>query len=54
MEPINGSLNDIAGLYNKDLNILGLMPHPERAIDMKTGTNDGSKIFESALNFFAT
>ena len=53
LEPINGSLNNIAGLYNKDLNILGLMPHPERAVDKKTGTNDGSRIFESALDFYS-
>ena len=38
----------------KNLNILGLMPHPERAVDLKTGTNDGSRIFESALNFYST
>ena len=54
LDPINGSLNNIAGLYNKDLNILGLMPHPERAVDIKTGKNDGSRIFESALNFYST
>ena len=54
LNPINGSLNNIAGLYNKNLNILGLMPHPERAVDIKTGTNDGSRIFESALNFYST
>ena len=54
LDPINGSLNNIAGLYNKNLNILGLMPHPERAVDIKTGTNDGSRIFESALNFYST
>ena len=53
LEPINGSLNNIAGLYNKDLNILGLMPHPERAVDKKTGTNDGSRIFESSLDFYS-
>ena len=54
LNPINGSLNNIAGLYNKNLNILGLMQHPERAVDIKTGTNDGSRIFESALNFYST
>ena len=54
LNPINGSLNNIAGLYNKNLNILGLMPHPERAVDIKTGKNDGSRIFESALNFYST
>jgi phosphoribosylformylglycinamidine (FGAM) synthase-like amidotransferase family enzyme len=46
-EPINGSLNNIAGLYNDKFNILGMMPHPERAIDTQTGTDDGIKLFQS-------
>jgi len=46
-EPINGSLNNIAGLYNDEFNILGMMPHPERAIDNQTGTDDGIKLFQS-------
>jgi len=46
-EPINGSLNNIAGLYNNKFNILGMMPHPERAIDNQTGTDDGIKLFQS-------
>lgn len=48
-EPINGSLNNIAGLYNNSFNILGMMPHPERAIDNQTGSNDGIKLFQSML-----
>jgi phosphoribosylformylglycinamidine synthase subunit PurQ / glutaminase len=51
VDPINGSLNDIAGLYNQKFNVLGLMPHPERAIDIRTGSDDGIKFFESMLNF---
>ncbi len=46
-EPINGSLNNIAGLYNDKFNILGMMPHPERAIDIQTGTDDGIRLFQS-------
>ena len=46
-EPINGSLNNIAGLYNDKFNILGMMPHPERAIDTQTGTDDGIRLFQS-------
>ena len=44
-------MNDIAGLYNQKFNVLGLMPHPERAIDIRTGSDDGIKFFESMLNF---
>ena len=43
----NGSLNDIAGILNKEKNILGMMPHPERAIDEIVGGIDGFGIFES-------
>jgi phosphoribosylformylglycinamidine synthase len=43
----NGSLLNIAGVYNKEKNILGMMPHPERAIDYNTGSNDGVLMFES-------
>jgi phosphoribosylformylglycinamidine synthase I len=43
----NGSLLNIAGVYNKEKNILGMMPHPERAIDSNTGSNDGVLMFES-------
>ena len=46
-EPINGSLNNMAGLYNNKFKILGMMPHPERAIDNQTGTDDGTKLFQS-------
>jgi len=47
----NGSLNDIAGISNDAGNIVGLMPHPEHAIDKLTGpSEDGLRIFKSVLN----
>lgn len=48
----NGSIENIAGIFNKKKNILGMMPHPERAIDINTGSVDGIKMFESLLNSF--
>jgi phosphoribosylformylglycinamidine synthase len=45
----NGSCLDIAGIFNKQKNILGMMPHPERASDLILGSNDGSLIFESII-----
>ena len=46
----NGSCNDIAGIFNKQKNILGMMPHPERAAENILGSKDGVKIFESILS----
>ncbi|MCL6526957.1 MAG: phosphoribosylformylglycinamidine synthase subunit PurQ [Thermaceae bacterium] len=43
----NGSLNDIAGIVNARGNVLGLMPHPERAVEAALGTTDGLGVFES-------
>jgi phosphoribosylformylglycinamidine synthase I len=43
----NGSLRDIAGVCNEAGNVLGLMPHPEHAVDPLTGSADGLGIFES-------
>ena len=43
----NGSLRDIAGVRNEHGNVFGLMPHPEHAVDLLTGSTDGLKIFES-------
>ena len=43
----NGSLRDIAGVTNRTRNVLGLMPHPEHAVDPLTGSTDGAKILES-------
>ena len=42
----NGSLNNIAGIYNKKQNILGMMPHPERMIDKSLGGEDGTLFFK--------
>jgi phosphoribosylformylglycinamidine synthase len=47
-ENFNGSARDIAGVTNHGGNVLGLMPHPEHAVDLLTGSADGLKLFESA------
>ena len=46
----NGSCLDIAGILNKRKNILGMMPHPERAAESIIGSKDGIRIFESMLS----
>ncbi|MBA2579266.1 MAG: phosphoribosylformylglycinamidine synthase subunit PurQ [Thermoleophilaceae bacterium] len=43
----NDSRRDIAGVTNRAGNVLGLMPHPEHAVDALTGSTDGARIFES-------
>jgi phosphoribosylformylglycinamidine synthase len=43
----NGSLADVAAICNQDGNVMGLMPHPEHAVDPLTGSDDGARIFES-------
>jgi phosphoribosylformylglycinamidine synthase subunit PurQ / glutaminase len=43
----NGSLDDIAGVANEAGNVVGLMPHPEHAVDVLTGSADGGRLFES-------
>jgi phosphoribosylformylglycinamidine synthase len=43
----NGSTSDIAGVYNKDFNVLGLMPHPENLIDPLVGGIDGRALFRA-------
>jgi phosphoribosylformylglycinamidine synthase subunit PurQ / glutaminase len=45
----NGSMRDIAGIVNGAGNVLGLMPHPERAVDALLGSADGLPLFESIL-----
>lgn len=45
----NGSLNNIAGICNREGNILGLMPHPERASDPTLGGTDGIRLFQGLL-----
>ena len=49
----NGSLRNIAGLLNERGNVLGLMPHPERACDPLLGGTDGNAIWESVLGAVA-
>ena len=46
----NGSTNDIAGVANEAGNVVGLMPHPEHAVDELTGSADGRKLFESVVH----
>jgi phosphoribosylformylglycinamidine synthase len=46
----NGSMNDIAGIVNAGGNVLGMMPHPERAVDPLLGPADGLPLFESILH----
>ena len=46
----NGSAENIAGICNKEGNILGMMPHPERCAEAMLGNDDGRLIFESILN----
>lgn len=48
----NGAANNIAGIFNKTKNILGMMPHPERAIDAETGLVDGLTMFEGLISRF--
>lgn len=48
-EPCNGSRRDIAGILNPAGNVLGMMPHPERAIEDAHGGCDGRALFESAI-----
>lgn len=50
----NGSLNNIAGICNERRNVVGLMPHPERAAEPWMGSADGRVVLESAVRAFAT
>ena len=45
----NGSTRSIAGICNKDRNVFGLMPHPERAVSQNLGNTDGRKLFQQIL-----
>ena len=47
---LNGSMRDIAGIVNKDRNVMGMMPHPERASDELVGGTDGLTILGSLVN----
>ncbi|HWL12215.1 MAG TPA: phosphoribosylformylglycinamidine synthase subunit PurQ [Ureibacillus sp.] len=48
----NGSLEDIAGIVNERGNVLGMMPHPERAVDALLGSGDGLKVFKSIVKMW--
>ena len=47
---INGSVDSIAGIINRQGNVLGMMPHPERAMEKTLGSEDGKVLFESLFN----
>jgi phosphoribosylformylglycinamidine synthase len=49
----NGSLDHIAGVCNERRNVLGLMPHPERAAEPILGSEDGRLMFESILCYLS-
>ena len=46
----NGAINNIAGVFNKEKNILGMMPHPERMIDKYLSGDDGSVFFQNLIS----
>merc|ERR1712173_307798 len=54
LENCNGSRRDIAGVLNKAGNVLGMMPHPERAVDAAHGGTDGLALFEGAMQALAS
>ncbi len=45
----NGSVDDIAGIISREGNVLGMMPHPERAMETLLGSDDGKRLFQSIL-----
>jgi phosphoribosylformylglycinamidine synthase len=45
----NGSIENIAGICNREGNVFGLMPHPDRACELRLGSADGTKIFKSMM-----
>lgn len=53
VENCNGSRRDIAGILNKAGNVLGMMPHPERAVDAAHGGTDGLALFDGAIRALA-
>jgi phosphoribosylformylglycinamidine synthase subunit PurQ / glutaminase len=52
-ESVNGSARDIAGIINDAGNVLGMMPHPERAMEPAHGNTDGRRLFEGLLEAVA-
>ncbi|SES00496.1 phosphoribosylformylglycinamidine synthase subunit PurQ [Salipaludibacillus aurantiacus] len=51
-DDINGSVANIAGITNENGNVLGMMPHPERAVDDLLGSADGLKLFQSIVKYW--
>ena len=51
---VNGSLNAIAGVTNRERNVVGLMPHPERASEPELGSADGRQVFEALVRALET
>jgi phosphoribosylformylglycinamidine synthase len=49
----NGSIHNIAGICNEGRNVVGLMPHPERACETVLGSRDGLVLFESVIDAVA-
>ncbi|HUK17520.1 MAG TPA: phosphoribosylformylglycinamidine synthase subunit PurQ [Bryobacteraceae bacterium] len=49
LDNANGSLRDIAGILSRERNVMGMMPHPERASDPLMGSSDGLVVFQSML-----
>ncbi len=49
----NGSIGNIAGIVNRERNILGMMPHPERCSEAQLGSADGKLIFESIIRYLS-
>jgi len=49
VDNLNGSVDSIAGICNEARNVVGLMPHPERAVDSLLGSDDGAVLLESLL-----
>ncbi|MBS1854393.1 MAG: phosphoribosylformylglycinamidine synthase subunit PurQ [Acidobacteria bacterium] len=50
----NGSMRDIAGILNRERNVMGMMPHPERATEPLMGSTDGLVVFQSMLRSAVT
>jgi phosphoribosylformylglycinamidine synthase len=48
----NGSVENIAGIVNKEGNVLGMMPHPERGVELVLGSVDGEKILKSVITWW--
>ena len=49
LDEVNGSARGIAGIINEGGNVLGMMPHPERAVEPAHGRTDGRRLFEGLL-----